>query len=611
MESLSELLSPFDDLELFCEEHGIPCIGLCSNFLCKEKIKFLCMKCIKSGKTCITKEKHELITLSEMLYRFFIKEENKSIDLLEIQTMNQIIREYEKGELNNILSQFKIIKEESSEKMTEIQMAFIKMIDFLVNDFKHNNDMKLEEISNLTKKKSQKEEDELKLILNIKMPEFDKKDMNHNQKLIDFMNNGYKLSSPKNFINSVKFLSDTKKFSEVANNLNKKLYANDVTIDNKEKKKKMESKIDSLLSELEAKFDEKLSQIENEIIIPKDSENIYSKCSSTLKFVKNPQELIYKEDICSSAHKTNSIDKVFCAFKSFGGESLIVWGTPQYNIEFYDMEKQKIIKTIHRAHNQTVFSCRHYPDTKKRIDYLISSSYDRTVKVWDIKTYSYIVNITSAHSGYYIYSVSVLCDEKEDSNYIITSAPNEYMKVWDFSGKYIRKLGQNDESTYFIDVYYDNKEKKNYILNANSVDVKSYTFKNGELYHKYKGSPQTWHMSALVNEVKNQQILIESDGNGYIRMWEFHTAIIIKCISSSPTLNLRGICLWNDDYLFAAGNDYQVKLFDLTNGKFLKSFKGHTSTVCSLDKVVHPKYGESLISQGLDGKLKLWVCSQN
>ena len=177
MESLSELLSPFDDLELFCEEHGIPCIGLCSNFLCKEKIKFLCMKCIKSGKTCITKEKHELITLSEMLYRFFIKEENKSIDLLEIQTMNQIIREYEKGELNNILSQFKIIKEESSEKMTEIQMAFIKMIDFLVNDFKHNNDMKLEEISNLTKKKSQQDEDELKLIFNKKMPEFDKKDI--------------------------------------------------------------------------------------------------------------------------------------------------------------------------------------------------------------------------------------------------------------------------------------------------------------------------------------------------------------------------------------------------------------------------------------------------
>ena len=152
--------------------------------------------------------------------------------------------------------------------------------------------------------------------------------------------------------------------------------------------------------------------------------------------------------------------------------------------------------------------------------------------------------------------------------------------------------------------------RSNYILNANSIDVKSYSFKTGELYHKYKGSPQTWHMSALVNELINQQILLESDGNGYIRMWDFHTAYLLKTISSSPTLNLRGICLWNDNYLFAAGNDYQVKLFDLTNGKFIKSFKGHTSTVCSIDKVVHPKYGECLISQGLDGKLKMWVCSK-
>ena len=606
MESLSELLSPFDNLELFCEEHGIPCIGLCSNYLCEEKVKFLCMKCIKSGKTCITREKHELITLSEMLYRFFIKEENKSIDLLEIQKMNQIIKEYEKGELNNVLTQFKTIKEENKEKMTQIQNALINLITYLINEFEVKNNEKLNEI-NVISKTNNENDPEYQLLLNIKMPEVEKKDMNHNQKLIDFMNNGYKLSSPKNFINSVKFLSETTKFMQASNKLNKKIYVNEITTNNDEKRKKLENKIDFVLGELEKKFDEKLNQLEKEVIIPKDSSNIYASSSVLIKFTKDAKELIYKEDICSSAHKTNSIDKVFCAFKSFTGESLVVWGTPQYNIEFYDMEKEKIIKTIQRAHNQTIFSCRHYPNVRNRIDYIISSSYDRTVKVWDIKTYSYIVNISNAHSGYYIYSVSVICDEKEDSNYIITSAPNEYMKVWDFTGKYIRKFGQNDESTYFIDVYYDNKDKKNYILNANSIDVKSYTFKTGDLYHKYKGSPQTWHMSAIVNEAKKQQILIESDGNGYIRMWEFHTANLMKCISSSPTLNLRGICLWNDDYLFAAGNDYQVKLFDLTQGKFIKSFKGHTSTVCSIDKVVHPKYGECLISQGLDGKLKMWV----
>ena len=609
MESLSELLSPFDDLEIFCEEHGIPCIGLCANYICKEKTKFLCMKCVRSGQTCITKEKHELITLSEMLYRFFIKEENKSIDLLEIQTMNQIIKDYDKGELSNILSQYKTLKEENLARMNQIQISFTHLVGLLIDSFNDKNKEKLNEIKNMSIKNSENEKD-FPLLLNIKMPEIDKKNMDNNQKLIDFMNKGYKLTSPKNFINSVKFLNDSNKFWEVSNKINKKIACNDISSNNEEKRLKLSNKIDSILKELELKFDEKMEQMENEIILPKDNPIIYSSFNPALKFTKDPKDFVYKEDICSSAHKTNSIDKVFCAFKSFSRESLVVWGTPQYNIEFYDLDKGKIIKTIIRAHNQTIFSCRHYSDIKNRIDYLITSSYDRTVKVWDIKSYSYFINISNAHSGYYIYSVSILCDEKENANYIITSAPNEYMKIWDFKGKYLRNFGQNDESTYFIDVYYDNKEKKSYILNANSTDVKSYHFKNGELYHKYKGTPQTWHMSAVVNETREQHILIESDGNGYIRMWEFHSANLIKIIPSSSTLNLRGICLWNDDYLFAAGNDYQVKLFDLTAGKFIKSFKGHTSTVCSLDKIVHPKYGECLVSQGLDGKLKIWVSPQ-
>ena len=114
-------------------------------------------------------------------------------------------------------------------------------------------------------------------------------------------------------------------------------------------------------------------------------------------------------------------------------------------------------------------------------------------------------------------------------------------------------------------------------------------------------------MSAVVNETKEGLALIESDGNGTVRIWNFDTAELLKSINSAYSINLRGICLWNDKYLFAAGNDSQVKLFDLEEGKYVKTFKGHTSTVCTLEKVMHPKYGGCLISQALDGKLKLWI----
>ena len=135
MEKLSELLSPLDELEFICDIHGIPSIGLCSNSLCNEKTKFLCMKCIKSGKTCITKEKHELITISEMLFRFFKCENiSQSKEIQEILKMNKIINSFGKKELYNILSEFKSIKKEKSIKAIENKL--FELMNYFIDTFK-------------------------------------------------------------------------------------------------------------------------------------------------------------------------------------------------------------------------------------------------------------------------------------------------------------------------------------------------------------------------------------------------------------------------------------------------------------------------------------------
>jgi len=67
------------------------------------------------------------------------------------------------------------------------------------------------------------------------------------------------------------------------------------------------------LEDLE-KFDLKMQQIEKEIILQKDTESIYNLLKLNSKFIKDPNKLTYKEDICNTAHKTYSIDKVFCTF---------------------------------------------------------------------------------------------------------------------------------------------------------------------------------------------------------------------------------------------------------------------------------------------------------
>ena len=603
MESLSEIFSPFDDLEIICEDHGLPCIGLCCDYCCKEKVKFLCMKCVKSGNTCITKERHELITLSEMLYRFFLIEENKSVNILHIQEMEQIINEWKLEDLEKVTQNFKSMQGQNYKKFDIIKTMTSNLIKDIIQAIKEQNINKLNEINFKSKNIPNQVEKDLLFKMYIPSENITK----NKDDIITYINNKYQSKNANDFVNQVKFLFDTHQFIKVAKNINDQIYINQLTNITEDKKEKLNSKIDSILKDLEADLDSKLSLVEEEIILSTENPSIYTSYNFSFKLQNDPQELVFKKDICSNAHKTNSIDRVFCAFKSFLGEALIVWGSSNNNIEYYDCEKEKIVKTFHQAHSQTIFSCRHYPYVKKRIDYIITSSYDRTVKLWDYTQNSYDLCISNAHGGYYIYSVSVLFNIQEDKNYVITSSSNEKMKVWDFKGNYIRNFGQDSESTYFIDVYYNKMKKQYYIINANSVDVKSYEFDTGNLYHKYKGIPQTWHMSAVINETKQGQLLIESDGTGRIRIWDFNTANLLKNIASTYSLNLRGICLWNDRYLFAAGNDYQVKLFDLEEGKFIKSFKGHSSTVCTIEKIKHPKYGGCLVSQGLDGKLKLWA----
>ena len=609
MEIRNQYLSPLDDIEYICDTHGIPCIGVCGSSSCKEKSKFLCIKCIKAGDTCITKQKHELVTLSEMIYRFFLKMENKSLDLLQIQAMEKIIQKLNEEDFNNILSNYKTVQSMNIKKYEEIKKLFSDIVTDLIQTFKNNNISELNDIKYKLKNQTDNNDiQDINLIFNMKLP--NNLSIKKKENIIQFINETYKNTPAKDLVNQAKLFSNTHKVSKLSRLFNGKITINETTSLNDEKKKNLEEKIDSILNEFESKFDEELSKIGQKFILPKENMSIYTYYNLTNKFINDPNELVFKQDICSNSHKTNSIDRVFCAFKSFNGEPLVVWGSTSLNIEFYDCNKDKIVKTIFQAHKQTIFSCRHYPDVRLRKDYIITSSNDRSVKVWDITKDNYDLYISNVHNGYYIYSVSLLCHIHKETNYIITSCPNEKMKVWDFSGAYLRNFGQSNESTYFIDIFYNKIQKKYFIINANSNDVKSYHFETGDLYQKYKGTPQTWHMSAVVNDVNDIFVLIESDGNGTIRIWNFDTAELLKSINSTNSINLRGICLWNDRYLFAAGNDSQVKLFDLEEGKFVKTFTGHTSTVCTLEKIMHPKYGGCLISHALDGKLKIWAPAQ-
>ena len=67
---------------------------------------------------------------------------------------------------------------------------------------------------------------------------------------------------------------------------------------------------------------------------------------------------------------------------------------------------------------------------------------------------------------------------------------------------------------------------------------------------------------------------------------------------------LYGICLWNNNNLFVGCEDKTIKLVNINNDKIIKNLSGHEGSVITIKKIIHPKYGECLISYGED--IILW-----
>ena len=200
-----------------------------------------------------------------------------------------------------------------------------------------------------------------------------------------------------------------------------------------------------------------------------------------------------------------------------------------------------------------------------------------------------------------------------DNKYFIVLKPSneeDCIRIFTFNGGTIQKIGCYLPTT-FIDVFYEEPNKYNtYIITGHYGCVKSFKLNNVE-YNNYLDDHSLSdysHPSGIIHKNEKISELIESCEDGIIRMWNFHTGLLLKkiALNNDPLENLlNGICLWNNDYLFIWIQNNFIKLIDITTNKVIKAFPGHKK-VKTIKKIIHPHYGECLISMG-DNKIKLWV----
>ena len=330
-----------------------------------------------------------------------------------------------------------------------------------------------------------------------------------------------------------------------------------------------------------------------------------------------PLYIQYSKSLTSDSYAHYALDNTFCIFKSINDILYIIYSNKNKSIISYNFITNQKISEIKNAHNDYITNFRHYLDEIKKVDLVMSiSSMDNNVKIWDIYNWNLLCDIKNINNKGSLHSACFLNYKLGNNyiNYIITCNDNYYntelIKVFDFNGTKIKEINNSNNRTFFIDTYYDNKMRKNYILAGTNSFIKSYDFNENKIYHKYvdknegdDGDNEDHDSIIILNEEITK--IIESSEDGNIRIWDFHSGILLKKISISQH-KLYGICLWSNDYLIVSCEDKTLKIIDLKREIIINNLM-ENETIIAIKTIIHPNYGKCLITQDWRSQIKLWV----
>ena len=386
---------------------------------------------------------------------------------------------------------------------------------------------------------------------------------------------------------------------------------------------------DIIINKLNSEYNElkkHIYNLENEINLMKEEKkkskifnniNIYNNINFNIisDIQKNdndsPIYIQFLENIITDSYSHYALDNTFIVFKSINNILNLIYANRKNSILNYNLTNDKKIIEIKNAHNSYITNFRHYLDKIKNIDLIISvCSDENNIKLWNLNNWDCLCNIKNINKNGCLHSAALLNDN--NNFYIITCNDNynnsESIKIFDFNGNKIKEIKESNERTFFIEIYYDKKLFKNYIITGNNDYVKSYDYINNNLYHEYFDNSTIEiedHDSVIINDNDEIIKMIESSEDGNIRIWDFHSGILLNKIKTGDH-KLYGICLWNNNFLFVGCDDKCIKLINLQK-KIVINNLVEENAIITIKKIFHPKYGECLISNDWRGNIKIWT----
>ena len=328
-----------------------------------------------------------------------------------------------------------------------------------------------------------------------------------------------------------------------------------------------------------------------------------------------PDDINLPKNLTYDAFTYYNYTNTFLVFNSVNNNRLyLVFTTRDKYIKILDIVDKILVLEIRNITEdiKQITNFRHfYDEYNKRDLVMFIVGIKNCIKILDTYNWDCILTIKDIYKEGNIYSSLLINDNINHNIYIITSnctlfKDSQPLKIYDLKGNFIKEIPDSKSKTFFLDIFEDIKNSKKYIISVNKEFITSFDYEKNSLYKKYSDKPKGekkinfdgYFYSSVINILDDNNVqLIVSGDDGFIRIWDFHQGNLIKKIETDKNC-IYSLCLWNESYLFGASEDATIKLIDLNAGVIIKELKAHNKMVCTIKKIIHPYFGECLISQG-------------
>jgi hypothetical protein len=296
-------------------------------------------------------------------------------------------------------------------------------------------------------------------------------------------------------------------------------------------------------------------------------------------------------------------------------------GDPSIGLEKYhyisliDLSNNQEIQTL-VGHTDRVVTCRFFEDPFTGRQYLISADRKYKVKVWDLTDNGAIKFDKELKEGYDNFIYSVLMFFEENKTYVVVStlgSGDTNVFVMGCDDKPTQLKDTKDLNIYYLDYWFEEKDSEgnseHHIIQCGKNKILISQYKKETHYEIATDEKYANNLCGMVYKKGDKDLLITSATRGLIKIIDLKERKEIHSYEHSDVF-FYNFVRWNDQYiLLYEAMQRRILVLDSDN-----NYKVVSKVLCPemyydrfIRKVDHPKYGESILSVGIDWKVKLYT----